>query len=136
MSHSFYDHDLTLPRKLLPTDNFLSKVFESSFGDGFGKYVAELILGIYFVNGYFLGHDVLSEMMELNCEMFCSRSKLVVVRQFEGADIVFVYAIVDLGRIELRYLNSISMEFLNKVLNVKHISHSCRQCSVFCFSRA
>ena len=128
MSHSCYDHDLTLPRKLLPTENFLSKVFESSFGDGFGKYVAELILGIYFVNGYFLGHYVLSEMMELNCEMFCSGSKFVVVRQFKGADIIFVYTIVNLGRIELRYLNSISMKFLDKVLDVKHTSH-CGRCS-------
>ena len=90
MSHSCYDHDLTLPRKLLPTDNFLSKVFESSFGDGFGKYVAKLILGVYFVDGDFLGHNVLSKMMKLYCEMFCSRSKLVIVRQFEGAHIVFV----------------------------------------------
>ena len=37
MSHSFYDHDLALPRKLLPrTDNFLSEVLEGSFGNGFG----------------------------------------------------------------------------------------------------
>ena len=90
MSHSCYDHDLTLPRKLLPTDNFLPKVFESSLGDGFGKYGVKLILGIYFVDCDFLGNIVLSKMMKLYCEMFCLRSKLVVVCQFEGAHVVFV----------------------------------------------
>ena len=65
---------VTLPRKGLPTNDGVAKHSEGLSWKGFGKDIRTLKLGINMRNSNRLVQDVLTKMMQLNCQVFGTRS--------------------------------------------------------------